>query len=361
LNTTLDLSDLNRKVGQLFMTGLPGPDLDDKTIELIRDHHLGGIILFSRNIQDPLQVATLCRDIQDTAAAINGHPLFVAVDQEGGRVARLKRPFTEFQGHTEIGLDERPFEKAEAFGKTVAREMTLVGMNMNLAPVVDVRHGEPEKHLVGRTFGEDPDMVAQLGRTVVRSLQQNGIMAVAKHFPGLGRTTMDPHFHLPKIEVNMEEMEQINLPPFKAAMEEMVAGVMTSHAIYPALDPEQPATLSPAILHDLLREKLGYSGLLITDDLEMGAIANGWGVPRGAAASFRAGADVLLICENQDHILESMDLIKTELLRETLPPQRLTASYKRLTTTKSRYLTRQRAASESEIASYFGLEKNSKE
>jgi beta-N-acetylhexosaminidase len=256
LSTTLDLSELDAKIGQLFMIGLPGPQLDEGTEALIQDYNLGGVILFSRNIEDPIQLTKLCLDLQDAAMEHHGLPLILAVDQEGGRVARLREPFTQFAGNTAIGQDAEPEKKAEEFGRITAKEMKMVGLNMNLAPVVDVQRGEPEKHLTGRTFGEDSAMVALLGRTVVRSLQENGIMSVAKHFPGLGRTRLDPHVHLPRIELDMKEMEEVNLPPFQAAINEGVSGIMTSHAIYPALDTERPATLSPRILTQLLREKM---------------------------------------------------------------------------------------------------------
>ena len=355
MSTTLDLSELDAKIGQLFMIGLPGPQLDESTEALIRDYNLGGVILFSRNIEDPIQLTRLCLDLQDAAMEHHGLPLILAVDQEGGRVARLKEPFTRFPGNTSIGQDTEPEEKAEEFGRITAKEMKMVGLNMNLAPVVDVQRGEPEKHLAGRTFGEDPAMVALLGRTVVRSLQENGIMAVAKHFPGLGRTRLDPHVHLPRIELDMKEMEEVNLPPFQAAINEGAAGIMTSHAIYPALDTELPATLSPLVLNQLLREKMCFEGLIITDDLEMGAIAEHWGVAEGAAAAFEAGADILLICKDQKYVPESLELIRGRVLRSEVPFQRLNASYARIMKVRSTLLDRKEWISMGNVKRYFKL------
>ena len=158
MNTTAKDLDLDSKIGQLFMAGIPGPNLDEGTEALIRDYNLGGIILFARNIEDPIQLANLCRDLQDKAMSYHGHPLFVSVDQEGGRVARLREPFSLFPGNAAIGMDAHPVEKAVEFGTVTAKEMRMVGINMNLAPVVDVQRGEPEKHLSGRIFGEDPEM-----------------------------------------------------------------------------------------------------------------------------------------------------------------------------------------------------------
>ena len=335
MNTTLDLSELNSKIGQLFMVGIPGHDLDKETEALIRDYNLGGVILFARNIQDPIQLAGLCQQLQDKAMEYDNLPLLLAVDQEGGRVARLREPFTVFPGNKAIGMDERPVERAEEFGAVTGKEMKMVGLNMNLAPVVDVQRGELEKHLESRSFGEDPEKVALLGKTVVKALQDNGVMAVAKHFPGLGRATLDPHLHLPRIDVDRHEIEQVNLPPFKAAIEAGVSGIMTSHAIYPALDPERPATLSPLVLTDLLREKMGFEGLVITDDLEMGAIANHWQVAEGAVKAFEAGSDILLICKEQKNVLESIHLIRSKLLQGDITFKRLAQSVDRIKKARS--------------------------
>jgi beta-N-acetylhexosaminidase len=356
MNTTLDLSELDSRIGQLMMAGMPGPHMDDGTEALIRKYNVGGIILFSRNIQDPLQLADLCRQLQDMALKYHERPLFLAVDQEGGRVARLKTPFTLFEGNSAIGRSDRSVEKAVEFGEITAREMKLVGLNMNLAPVVDVQRGEAEKHLAGRSFGEDPDKVALLGGTVIAALQGKGIMAVAKHFPGLGRASVDPHFQLPRIDIDLAEMEEINLPPFRTAIHGGVSAIMTSHAIYPAIDPGNPATLSPGILKNLLREKMGFKGLIVTDDLEMGAIAKHQSVAEGAFQAFQAGADILLICKDQEKVWESIDLLRDKMLQDEIRMDRLDQSLRRIEKTKSRFLKPFREISVAKVREYFKFE-----
>jgi len=355
VSTTLELSELDAKIGQLFMIGLPGPEMDQETAALIREHNPGGVILFSRNIEDPVQVARLCRDLQKTAKDSEGIPLFLAIDQEGGPVARLKEPFTTFPGNTAIGGAADPEGKAEEFARVTAQEMKLVGLNMDMAPVVDVQRGELEKHLVGRTFGEDPKVVARLGNTVIRTMQKEGVMAVAKHFPGLGLASTDPHFDLPKIDARLEEIEGVNLPPFKAAIDEGVSAIMTSHALYPALDSNRPATLSSVVLTDLLRKKMRFEGLIISDDLEMGAIANTWGVAEGAAEAFAAGSDVLLICKDQKYLLEGMRLVRDRLLQGRIPFQRLQESCGRIKEAKTRFLQKQGRLVLAEVKRYFKL------
>lgn len=353
MHSTLELSEVDGWIGRLFMAGMPGPEMDRETETLIRDHCLGGIILFSRNIQDPIQLASLCSRLQETAMESQGIPLFLAVDQEGGRVARLQEPFTAFPGNGRIGNDPHAGEKALAFGEITAREMRLVGLNMDMAPVVDVLTGPADQHLAGRMFGSDPARVGMLGQCVIKGLQENGVMAVAKHFPGLGRATRDPHHNLPIIEADMHEMEETHLPPFKAAMDQNVSAVMTSHALYPVLDPEWPATLSRRIVTGVMRERLGFDGLVITDDLEMGAVRKRWGVARAAVAGFHAGCDILLICSDQGTVLEGMTLLRKTLLRGEMPLQRLRESVQRVMRAKERFLGRGTDISLDEIREYF--------
>lgn len=355
MHSTLELSELNTKIGRLFMAGMPGKELDADTEALIRDYCLGGVILFSRNIENPVQLAGLCKDLQDRAMKYHGIPLFLAVDQEGGPVARLREPFTCFPGNEAIGADPKPMDRAREFAEVTAREMTLVGLNMDLAPVVDVRWGEPEKHLAGRTFSDDPKKVAMLGQVVIKALQENGVMAVAKHFPGLGKTSLDPHHHLPTIELDGREMEEINLPPFKEAIAAGVSGIMTSHAIYQSVEPGLPATLSNKILSELLRDTIGFKGLILTDDLEMGAIKKKWGVAEGAVASFEAGSDVLLICEDQTWVLEAIEILRMKVIRSEISGHRLHQSLGRIMKAKSRFLKKTKKVSIKEVRAYFSL------
>jgi beta-N-acetylhexosaminidase len=354
LNTALELTELKEKVGRLIMTGIPGPNLDEDTHNLIRDYNLAGIILFSRNIIDPIQLAELCREIQQTAIKYHANPLFIAIDQEGGNVTRLKKPFSQFPGNEAIGKDEHPLERAREFAEVTAKEMKLVGLNMNLAPVVDVARGDIEKHLRGRLFSNNPQKVALLGRTIAGILQKKGILAAAKHFPGLGRASVDPHLELPIIEIEKNELDEVNFPPFNALIDEDVSSVMTSHAIYPCLDRDNPATLSPKILEGILRKELSFKGMIITDDLEMGAIAKKWGVAKGALASFMAGADILLICKDQKNVLESISLITKEVLVNNELINRLDESNRRVSRAKSRFLKKQTDISLKEIRGYFG-------
>lgn len=353
MHSTLELSEQETRVGRLFMAGMPGPKLDPATQRLIEKWGLGGIILFSRNIIDPQQLAKLTNDLQKTAMKSQGIPLFLAVDQEGGRVARLREPFTPFEGNSAVGNDLQAEKMARKFGEITAMEMGLVGLNMNMAPVLDVGSEAVEKHLEGRTFGSDPAKVGHLGRIVIDSLQHNGIMAVGKHFPGLGRSPLDPHHALPTIDANAREMETRHLPPFQEAIKAGVSAIMTSHAVYPALDPDRPGTLSHIIQTDLLRNRMGFEGLIITDDLEMGAIQKGAGPAAAAVDAFEAGCDILLICENQNNVTRAMAMLRNRLLQnETLLPA-FHRSVARVAAAKEKFLKNQAPVSFQKVGRYF--------
>ena len=353
MNPILDLTEITQKIGRLFIGGIPGPELDTNTIRLIKNYHLGGIILFSRNIEDPVQLARLCKDIQKVAMESSGYPLFLAIDQEGGRVARLKPPFSQFQGNAGIGESPNPEKSALQFASTTAREMSLVGLNMNMAPVVDVAQEHMDSHLVGRSFSQDPFLVTKLGKIVINTLQQGGIMAVAKHFPGLGKSDLDPHLHLPTIHATFEEMESVHLAPFQGAIEANVSAIMSSHAVYPALEPGIPATLSEKIITNLLRKKMRFSGLIISDDLEMGAIAKERGLPEGAADAFAAGIDLLLICKSQSLLLDSIELIRDRILKGSILYERLERSLERINNYKTRFLYPRKEIALKAVKEYF--------
>jgi len=280
--------------GQLLMVGIPGPRLDVVARELVRDLKVGGIILFARNIQTPEQVWELTRDLQREALAATGRPLLIAVDQEGGRVQRLKAPFTIIPAARDLGLTKTP-EEVEALARQVARELALVGINVNLAPVLDMAR-TPACPLWDRAYGQEPEQVSRFGVAAIRGYLSGGLIPVAKHFPGLGDTLVDSHEVLPLAQSG-DPNREADLVPFRQAVAAGVPMIMTAHLKVPAWE-ERPATLSPVALQEWLRRRLGFQGVIITDDLEMGAIATRLPAPQGARAALTAGADLLLICQD---------------------------------------------------------------
>jgi beta-N-acetylhexosaminidase len=294
--------------GQLLMVGIPGPRMDQVARELVRDLQVGGVILFAHNIEDPEQVWELTRDLQREAVAATGRPLLMAVDQEGGRVQRLKESFTIIPPARELGTKKSPKEVAR-LARHVARELSLVGINVNLAPVLDVPRS-PRCPLWDRAYSKDPAQVACYGLAAIKGYMSGGVIPVAKHFPGLGDTGVDSHEVLPLAQSGDAE-RLADLLPFQQVVAAGVPMVMTAHLQVPEWD-ERPATLSPVALQDWLRGRLGFKGVIITDDLEMGAITTSLPAARGAKEALVAGADLLLICSNWKAAWETARLLAAE-------------------------------------------------
>ena len=292
--------------GQLLMVGLPGPRMDSTARELVRDLKVGGIILFARNIEAPEQIWELTRDLQGQALAAGGRPLLIAVDQEGGRVQRLKAPFTLIPPARELGSAFTPAQ-VEDLSRRVARELALVGINLNLAPVLDVARG-PDCPQWDRSYGSDPRQVAAYGVAAVRGYAAGGVLPVAKHFPGLGDTVADSHQVLPTAQ-SLDPERAADLLPFREAVAAGVPLVMTAHLRVPSWDALRPATLSPVALKQWLRQNLGFQGVIITDDLEMGGITTQLPAAQGAREALAAGADLLLICNNWDAAWDAASLL----------------------------------------------------
>ncbi len=282
--------------GQRLMLGFDGTEFNPDLAHIIQDLRAGGIILFSRNVESPDQVRQLCRSCQTAAAECNLPPLFIAVDQEGGTVERLKEGFTRFPGNRYITTAE----EARRVARITAGELADVGINMNYAPVLDVVETTPDSIMRERAFPGDARRVAKLGTAMIETYQSEGIMAVAKHFPGIGRTVLDSHFHLPTLDIDPEVLAESDMIPFTAAIKAGVSGIMLSHIFYPRLDDKWQASLSVSIARRLLRDRIGYKGLIMTDDLDMKAIDHD--MPTCIRQILDAQVDLALICHRGPNI-----------------------------------------------------------
>lgn len=306
---------VEQQVGQLFMAGFTGLKPTPEILDLIQQHALGGVILFSRNMRDAEQVRTLTRNLQDAArSAGHRHPLLIAIDQENGIVQRLVGIGTQFPGAMALGAagsDALAYEVAVATG----RELRALGINMNLAPVADVNNN-PANPVIGvRSFGEDPEQVARLVAATVRGLRTAGVVSCLKHFPGHGDTTLDSHVALPSVLHAMDRLDVVELPPFKSGIEAGAESVMIAHVALPQLTDGDlsPATVSPGVVTGLLRQRLGFEGVIITDCLEMGAVAATMGTERGAVMALRAGADLALVSHTYARQRGSMEAVREAL------------------------------------------------
>lgn len=331
--------------GQMLMVGLPGPRLDPVARELVRELRVGGVILFARNLEAPEQVWELTRDLQREAVAASGRPLLVAVDQEGGTVQRLKAPFTLIPKARDLGLEASPRE-VEELARRTAYELALVGINLNLAPVLDVARG-PECPLYERSYGADPELVAVLGKAAIRGYAAGGVLPVAKHFPGLGDTLRDSHVELPDAQ-GKDPARSIDLIPFRQAIAAGVPAIMTAHTLIPEWD-TRPGTLSAVAIQTWLRHELGFTGVVMTDDLEMGAIAGRFRVSQAAREALAAGADLLLICRQVEAAWETAALLAEA---ESLGERAMEAA-RRLAYLRKRLSPSQ--ASRQEVREYFGI------
>jgi beta-N-acetylhexosaminidase len=283
---------LRRRIGGLLIAGFHGEQIPVELKSLAREFGLGGVILFARNMAEPEQVAGLSHEAGGLDPEL---PVWVSVDQEGGRVARLKAPFTEWPPMATLGRSGDA-QLAERFARALAAELKAVGITLNYAPVLDI-NTNPKNPVIGdRALADNADAVARLGTAIIRGLQGGGVAACGKHFPGHGDTATDSHLELPLVEHPPDRLRQVEFVPFKAAIDAQVATLMTAHVFVPSLDADRPATLSRRIVTDILRNELHFAGVILSDDLEMKAVADHHTVPAAAVMAVDAGCDGLLIC-----------------------------------------------------------------
>jgi beta-N-acetylhexosaminidase len=302
---------LRDKIGQMIVTGYPTADLSPGIIELIEEYKVANIILFSYNLQSIEQVHRNCKELHRRIEESTGYPAFISIDQEGGVVTRLPgEEACNVPGAMLIGATGNK-EYAYQAGRITGEELRALGININLAPVLDV-NSNPDNPVIGvRSYSSDPEAVKAFGCNMMKGLEDSGIMATVKHFPGHGDTAVDSHLGLPVVEKDLHELMQSELIPFQNAIEQGANCVMSSHILFPKLETEKkPATMSRAVLTGLLREKLGFKGLIITDCLEMSAIKSFYGTANGAVEAVKAGAQLLCISHTPDLVKEAIHRIE---------------------------------------------------
>ena len=334
-------SALRRQVGQLLIAGFDGHQIPPELRSLAREFGLGGVILFARNIAEPEQVAEVAFD---AARIVPELPAWVSVDQEGGRVARLKAPFTEWPPMATLGRSG-DVALAERFARALASELKAVGITLDYAPVLDIHTNSKNPVIGDRALAEKADEVARLGSAIVRVLQGEGIAACGKHFPGHGDTSTDSHHELPLVELPPDRLRRVEFVPFTAAVEAGVATIMTAHVLVPSLDEQRPASLSRHIITDLLRHELRYEGVILSDDLEMKAIAAAYQVPEAAVMAIEAGCDGVLICSG-DHQTQgaALEALVYAVEQDRLPISRVEDALLRQRRAKGRFLAASVAA-----------------
>ncbi len=313
--------------GQLLCVGFEGLEPSSDLLDRIAEGKIGCVVLFSRNIRDPQQLAALTSQLLQLAP--KEVPLLLAIDQEGGSVQRLRGSWTEWPTMRSVG-EQNDLNRTAEIARSIARELRDLGICLDFAPVVDV-DTNPDNPIIGdRSFGADPRRVAAHAKTFIRAMQSSGVAACAKHFPGHGDTVVDSHLALPTLTHGLERLQGVELVPFRAAVEAGVASIMTAHILYPALDSKFPATLSPSVLQ-ILRKELGYDGVVFSDDLEMKAVADHYSLEDQVLRSLHAGVDALLVCKSQELGLRVLEIL------EAAPPSLLHDPLRRMHALKARY------------------------
>src|SRR5438445_9789451 len=328
-------SALRRQIGQLLIAGFNGHQISPELRSLAKEFGLGCVILFARNVSEPEQVAELAFDASRLVPEL---PVWVSIDQEGGRVARLKAPFTEWPPMATLGRSG-DVRLAERFARALAAELKAVGVTLDYAPVLDI-HTNPKNPVIGdRALAEKADDVARLGAAIIRTLQGEGIAACGKHFPGHGDTSTDSHLELPLVEHPPDRLRRVELLPFTAAIQAGVATIMTAHVLVPSLDDKRPASLSRRIVYDILRDELKYEGVILSDDLEMKAIAAEYEVPSAAVLAIQAGCDGALICSgDHDTQAAALEALVHAVEGERVPMSRIDAAMLRQRRANERFL-----------------------
>lgn len=338
------------------MVGFEGTEWSPELRDLLDDLNPCGVILFARNIETPEQTARLNRKIQAHTLKKSKWGLFIGVDQEGGRVRRLKAPYTEFPPALELASSDDPAAAVREFGMVTAREIRLVGFNTDFVPVMDVLGQEEDlaSSVIGdRSYGFEPTVVSRLGSIVIETMRSQGVIPCCKHFPGHGGTSVDSHLDLPIDPREAAVIERFDLVPFQSAVDMNVEMLMTAHVLFPALDLALPATLSPSIIGGVLRNKMGYDGVAVTDDLDMGAVAGRYTAEESTLKAFAAGVDIPLICNSPEKALSARFALFEAFRSEEIPAARFNESLERIQRLKARYSASMIPCDVGAVRSYF--------
>ncbi|MHA6483565.1 beta-N-acetylhexosaminidase [Paenibacillus sp. strain BS8-2] len=325
------------KVGQLAIIGLDGISMNDTTRSFIRDYHVGGFILFKDNIKDASQTLQLLNQLKESNASDpESVPLWLSVDQEGGKVSRLPAEYTKTPTAKQIASKQNP-DYTFAIGQSLGLAVRSLGFNMDFAPVLDI-NSNPDNPVIGdRSFGADADTVASHGLAMMDGITSQGVAAVVKHFPGHGDTAVDSHKSLPIVNKSLEELRGFELRPFEEAIRNEADAIMIGHLLMNKLDKEHPASISKVVITDLLREQLHYDGVVITDDMTMKGLTNGNDIGAAAVDAILAGGDILLVCHEDALQKKVLDSVLQRVDDGTISQERLDESVYRILRLKDKY------------------------
>ncbi|MCL2572150.1 MAG: beta-N-acetylhexosaminidase [Defluviitaleaceae bacterium] len=327
---------LEQKIGQMFLLPIEGTELSPDTKEHLLKYKIGNFIYFARNLTDYKSIRKLSDSLQQTAKESSGIPAFISTDQEGGMVTRAYSGATHYPSN--MAITAAGMESAmQKMGEMVARELKALGINLNHAPVLDVNNN-PNNPVIGiRSYSDKPEVVARMATDYIRGLQKGGVLANAKHFPGHGDTHKDSHLALPSIEHDMDRLNHVELVPFKATIADGVDSIMSAHIIFKAIDSQHPATLSSKVLTGLLRNELGFKGLILTDSMTMMAIQDNYGLELGCIMAINAGVDILCLNADQEGQASCLKAVLAAVNSGEIPIEKIDAAVERILKYKAIY------------------------
>jgi beta-N-acetylhexosaminidase len=341
------MTTIDPRIGQRFCVGFHGLTAPDYILDWLRTGRIGGVILFARNIESPQQLAELTR----TLHAASKTPILIGIDQEGGMVARLRQRqgFTESPGAMALAATPYNTRQTETMSRILGIEMRTLGINWTFAPVLDLSYNAANPTVGTRSFGRDPQQIGALATSAARGFQAAGVVACAKHFPGLGNTAIDSHVDLPHLDIATADLIARDLAPYRQVIAADVGSIMTTHTIFSALDDQHPATLSPVIIRQLVREELGFDGVIATDCLEMQAITKHYGAGESAVLAILADVDILLVSHTVERQEEAIAAVTEAIASGRITDAHLNASNERIQRLKHAYAIQPRAIDASNI------------
>lgn len=327
---------LDEKIGQMVMVGIDGYTNDAHSTEMIENFHVGGFILFKNNIKNTDQAQSLINSLKDKNSSTSSIPLFFSVDEEGGRVSRMPDEFVKLPSNKVIGSRNNPDFSFE-IGKVIGKEIKSLGFNMDFAPVLDV-NSNPKNPVIGdRSFGNNAQLVNLLGVKTMQGLQSQNVISVVKHFPGHGDTSVDSHVGLPVVNNDMERLKKLELVPFENAIKNNVDVIMVAHILLPKIDAQNPASFSKSIITDLLRNEMNYNGLVITDDLTMGAITKNYKIEDAAIKAVNAGSNIILVCHDYEKQASVIKALKAAVENGVISAEKVYESVYKILLLKQKY------------------------
>ena len=333
---TISNMSLDEKIGQLVISGFYGTTLDENILKLIKEDKISGVILFNRNVKDSSTLLSLNNSLKESNKN-NKLPLFISVDEEGGLVTRMPKDIKRLPTNKYIGsLNNK--DLSYNVGEILGEQLSYFGFNMNFAPVLDI-NSNPNNPVIGdRSFGNNKDTVAILGTSTMKGIQSKNIISVVKHFPGHGDTSVDSHVNLPVVNYDINRLKSFEFVPFKTAIQNGADAIMVGHILLPKIDSKYPSSMSYEIVTNILRKDLGFNGLVVSDDMTMGAITKNYSIEESSIKAINAGVDLLLVCQKYENTENVLKALKEAALNGTISKERLDNALYNIISIKKKYL-----------------------